>query len=71
MDVGGVVVTFKPLPPPLPIDQAAVIGVTVLGSCDWGGCHREAWGVRWDREQGAYLTVCHPCSRTSHRRGAA
>lgn len=57
------------LPPLLTIEQAEAQGVMVLGTCDWGGCHREAAGARWDRESEQYLTVCAPCSRTSWHPG--
>lgn len=68
---GDDVNAYKPLPPPLPIDEAEKRGLTVLGTCDWGGCHREAWGVRWSRADDSYLTVCYPCSRTTWNRGTS
>lgn len=51
------------LPPPLALDIAEARGVEVLGTCDWGGCDREAWGARWDRDTEQYLTVCRQCSK--------
>lgn len=54
-------VEHAPLPPLLTIEQAASQGVPLVGSCDWGGCNRERWGARWDRETGQYLTVCEKC----------
>ncbi|MBN9108589.1 MAG: hypothetical protein J0I34_07380 [Pseudonocardia sp.] len=55
--------SYEPLPPPMPFDEAENLGITVLGTCDWGGCDREAWGVRWSRDLDAYLTVCASCRR--------
>ena len=40
--------------PPRPSRPKAQ-GVVLVGSCDWGGCDREQWGTRWDRETAQYL----------------
>jgi hypothetical protein len=42
---------------------------TFVGTCDWGGCDREAWGQRWDADSSRYLTVCESCSRTTWTHG--
>lgn len=44
---------------------------SLVGSCDWGGCNGEAWGMRWDKDGGRYLTVCEKCSRTTWTAGKA
>lgn len=59
---------YRPLPPLLTAEQAEAQGVLLVGSCDWGGCNREQWGARWDRETEQYLTVCEKCR---HGAGAA
>ena len=60
---------YQKLPPLIPWDEADEQGLMVLGTCDWGGCDREAWGMRWSRDTEEYLTVCQPCSRTSWKPG--
>lgn len=52
---------YQALPPLLTAEQAEAQGVALVGSCDWGGCDREQWGARWDRETSRYLTVCEKC----------
>ena len=37
-----------------------------VGSCDWGDCDGDPWGVRWCPEMGEYLTVCWPCASGPH-----
>jgi hypothetical protein len=56
-------VAYQPLPPPLPAAQAEALGIALVGTCDWGGCNREQWGARWDRDTRQYLTVCEKCRR--------
>lgn len=57
-------VTRPPGPRLMPAEDAWAADILCLGTCDWGNCSREAWGVRWSSEHG-YLTVCQPCSRST------
>lgn len=44
-------------------DEAERWGIDTIGTCDWGKCDEETWGVRWCPRFNAYLSVCWACSQ--------